>query len=192
MFKSAYFLSEKAVNMIIDVADIFAVSIKAIDHKYYKKFTKGELEPVLKCAKKIYDSGKHIEISNLVVTGLTNNNVEYMKMINFIKNELGCEVPLHFTRFHPDYKYTHVPQTPLKDVEDARKLALKNGLKYVYIGNAFESDGLNTYCESCGIKLIERYGLHSKILDNLDEKFNCKICGTYSGIQSVDALRTNY
>jgi pyruvate formate lyase activating enzyme len=177
LFKSAYFLSQEALRMIIDVCDCFAVSIKAIDKEYYKKFTKGWLEPVLDCAKTVHKSGKHVEVSNLIVTDLTNNENEYMEMINFIKNELSPLVPLHFTRFHPDYKYTNVDKTPLADVRHARDLAYKNGLKHVYVGNVFNDDSIHSYCLGCGEKLIERYGLTSRILDNLDEKGHCKKCG---------------
>lgn len=177
LFKSAYFLSDEAIETIIDVCDVFAVSIKAINHDYYKKFTKGWLDPVLNCAKKIYASGKHLEVSNLIVTGLTNNDEEYMRMINFMRNELDPSVPLHFTRFHPDYKYTHVEKTPLKDVRRARELAFRNGLKHVYVGNVFADESINTYCVKCGEKLVERFGLTSNVLDSLDKNGHCKKCG---------------
>lgn len=182
LFKSAHFLSEEAIKMLIEVMDVFAVSIKAIDKDYYKKFTKGWLDPVLNCAKIIYESGKHLEISNLVVTGLTNNDDNYQKMIDFVKYELDENIPLHFTRFHPDYKYTHVGRTPVEDVFRARELAIKNGLTNVYLGNVFENEGLNTFCKSCGQKLIQRYGLQSTILDSLDDNGYCRICGTNNQI----------
>lgn len=163
--------------MVIDVADIFAVSIKAIDGEYYKKFTKGWLDPVLNCARCIHKTGKHIEVSNLIVTDLTNNDTEYAKMITFIRDGLSPLVPLHFTRFHPDYKYTQVEKTPLINVKRARELAYEMGLKHVYTGNVFADDSINSYCVNCGEKLVERFGLTSTILDTLDEKGHCKKCG---------------
>jgi len=178
LFKSAYFLSEEAVKTIIEVADIFAVSIKAINYDYYKKFTKGWLDPVLNCAKLIYKSGKHLEISNLVVSGLTNNDVEYERMINFILRDLSPIVPLHFTRFHPDYKYTDTEKTPLEDVKRARELALSAGLKHVYVGNVFSDESINSYCINCGELLIERFGLNSNIQHSLDKNGYCQHCGT--------------
>jgi len=178
LFKSAYYLSEEAVRSIIDVCDIFAVSIKAMDEDYYTEFTTGTLPPVLSAAKMVYNSGKHLEISNLVVTGLTNNDESYRKMISFMKNELSENVPLHFTRFHPDYRYTEVERTPLSDVKRAVEMARKNGLQYVYVGNVFSDDSLNTYCKKCGELLVTRYGLNAIVQGGLKNDGTCVKCGT--------------
>lgn len=183
LFKSAFFLSKEAVENLCEVIDIFAVSIKAIDETYYKKFTKGWLQPILENAKIIHDKNIHLELSNLVVTDLSNNEKEYTKMIDFSLNNLSADIPLHFTRFHPDYKYTHVEKTPLEDVEAARNLALQKGLKYAYIGNAFESVGLNTYCPHCQELLIERFGLHTYVQDSLSSDGSCKKCGYKTNIK---------
>lgn len=180
MFKSAYYLSEEAVKNIIEVCDIFAISIKAMDEEYYKEFTKGTLPPVLKAAKLVYESGKHLEISNLVVTDLTNNEQSYNKMIDFIVDELDCSVPLHFTRFHPDYKYTAVEKTPLEDVVNAVSLAKKRGLKHAYTGNVFADDSINTYCTECGALLVKRYGLTATIQANLKNDGTCANCGCFN------------
>lgn len=178
LFKSAYYLSEEAVKELIDVCDVFAVSIKAMDEDYYHDFTMGTLGPVLNAAKMVYDSGKHLEISNLVVTDLTNNDESYMKMINFIKNELDEKIPLHFTRFHPDYKYTDVSKTPLEDVKQAVYLAKKEGLKHPYTGNVFSDETINSYCINCGALLVKRFGLNATIQSDLNEDGCCKKCGT--------------
>lgn len=146
LFKSAFFLTPEAVEILTEVIDVFAVSIKAMDEDYYKTFTKGWLKPVLENVKLIFKKGKYFEISNLVVTGLTNNDDNYEKMITFVKEELAANIPLHFTRFHPDYKYMHVSKTPVEDVMHARQKALDAGLHYCYVGNTFASEGLNTYC----------------------------------------------
>lgn len=186
LFKSAFFLSRAAVEQLCEVIDVFAVSIKATDEAYYRKFTKGQLQPVLENTKLIHDKGIHYEISNLVVTGLSNNDESYNKMIDFVSNELSAEVPVHFTRFHPDYKYTHVEKTPVQDVARAREMAMKRGLKYVYIGNAFEGEGLNTYCPGCGELLIERYGLYTYIKESLAVDGGCKKCGYRTGIKEIN------
>lgn len=178
LFKSAYYLSEEAVNNLIDVCDVFAVSIKAMDEDYYKEFTTGTLPPVLNAAKLVYKSGKHLEISNLVVTNLTNNDEAYRKMISFIKNELDAKVPLHFTRFHPDYKYATVEKTPLEDVKRAVKIAKEEGLEHVYVGNVFSDDDINSYCKHCGALLVRRYGLNATIQDSLNADGSCSECGT--------------
>jgi pyruvate formate lyase activating enzyme len=186
LFKSAFFLSKAAVEQLCEVIDVFAVSIKAIDDGYYRTYTKGWLQPVLDNTRLIHARGIHYEISNLVVTGLTNNMESYDNMIDFVLRELSPDVPVHFTRFHPDYKYTHHEKTPVEDVEEARKRALARGLKYVYIGNAFDGEGLNTYCPGCGELLIERYGLHTYIQDKLGIDGKCGVCGFRTGIKEID------
>ncbi|MBF0410136.1 MAG: AmmeMemoRadiSam system radical SAM enzyme [Candidatus Riflebacteria bacterium] len=177
LFKSAFFLNPEAVSELRKVIDVFAVSIKAMDEDYYTKFTKGWLGPVLEGARQVYRGGTHLEVSNLVVTGLTNNNQNYDKMINFVMSDLSPDVPLHFTRFHPDYKYMQYEKTPLIDVENARNRGLEKGLKYVYVGNAFESPGLNTYCLKCGEKLVERFGLTTNVSETIDKSGVCIKCG---------------
>ena len=183
LFKSAYYLSEEAVRTIIDVCDIFAVSIKAMDETYYTEFTKGTLPPVLNAAKMIYKSGKHLEISNLVVTGLTNNDESYMKMIRFMRDELDPTIPIHFTRFHPDYKYMHVAKTPLEDVVRATILAKENGIQHAYTGNVFSDDSINTYCKCCGELLVKRYGLTATPTKALRKDGSCSTCGTYNDFE---------
>lgn len=185
LFKSAFFLSGEAVEELCKVIDVFAISIKAMDEDYYKKFTKGWLQPVLDNAKLVHSKGIHYEVSNLVVTELTNNTENYDKMINFILKELSPEIPIHFTRFHPDYKYMQFEKTPIADVMAARNRALERGLKYAYIGNAFEGEGLNTYCPECGELLIERYGLCTYLKEALEIDGKCKKCGYQTTVKHI-------
>ena len=177
LFKSAYYLSPEAVEVITEVCDVFAVSIKAMDEDYYKEFTTGTLPPVLEAARMVYRSKKHLEISNLVVTGLTNNESSYQKMIDFIRNELDVAVPLHFTRFHPDYKYMDAEKTPLADVKHAVEMAKSAGLKHVYTGNVFADDSIDSHCIHCGALLVKRFGLNAVKQDNLKSDGTCRICG---------------
>ena len=182
LFKSAFYLTEEAVEELCEVIDVFAISIKAMDENYYKQFTKGTLLPVLRNAEIIAGKNIHFEVSNLVVTNLTNNIEAYDKMIDFVLNKLSVDIPLHFTRFHPDYKYTHVGKTPIEDVNAARMRALNKGLRYAYIGNAFAGDGLNTYCPMCKELLIERFGLHSYVKKSVGQDGTCKKCGYSTNI----------
>lgn len=176
LFKSAFFLTKEAVEQLCEVIDIFAISIKAIDDKYYEKFTKGWLAPVLENTKLIHSKGIHYEVSNLVVTELTNNIEDYDKMIDFVLKNLNNTIPIHFTGFHPDYKYTQYEKTPVEDLVTARNRAIERGLLYPYNGNVFSGQSINTYCPECGELLIERYGLHSYIQEALDSEGRCKKC----------------
>ncbi len=185
LFKSAFFLNSEAVRILSEVIDIFAVSIKSMDEDYYAKFTKGWLKPVLDNVKFIYTKGKYFEISNLVVTDITNNDENYERMINFIKKDLSTDVPLHFTRFHPDYKYMNHVKTPVEDVMLARQKAIENGLIYCYVGNTFHSKGLNTYCPNCTALLIERQGLCTYLKGINSSNGTCINCGYQTGIQFI-------
>jgi len=186
LFKSAFFLTSEAVSELLKVIDVFAISIKAMDEDYYKKFTKGWLPPVLDNTRQVHASGTHYEISNLVVTGLTNTNDNYDKMINFILKDLSPEIPIHFTRFHPDYKYMDYEKTPIEDVMNARNRAMAAGIKFPYIGNAFDSEGLNTYCPSCKELLIRRYGLNTYIKPALADNGKCNKCGYQTPVVHID------
>ncbi|HEY9069422.1 MAG TPA: AmmeMemoRadiSam system radical SAM enzyme [Candidatus Ozemobacteraceae bacterium] len=186
LFKSAFFLSHEAVEELSRVIDVFAISIKAMDEEYYKRFTRGWLAPVLENTRFIHRSGIHYELSNLVVTGLTNNIQNYDKMIDFILDDLSPDTPIHFTRFHPDYKYMHVAKTPVSDVMEARKRALDRGIRFAYVGNAFNCEGLNTYCPGCGELLIERFGLNTYAKPTLGPDGGCRKCGLALPIRSID------
>ncbi|MGE5339905.1 MAG: AmmeMemoRadiSam system radical SAM enzyme [Candidatus Omnitrophota bacterium] len=188
LFKSAFFLTTEAVTELLKVIDVFAISIKAMDEDYYTKFTKGWLKPVLDNAKQVHNAGVHYEVSNLVVTGLTNNNDNYDKMIDFYLKELSPYTPLHFTRFHPDYKYIDYEKTPVEDVEAARVRAMERGLKFVYIGNTFASDALHTYCPECHTMLVERYGLQTYPKEMLGMDGKCLKCGFDVRIKGLDEV----
>lgn len=186
LFKSAFFLTNDAVCELLKVIDVFAISIKSMDEQYYERFTKGWLPPVLENTRRVHRSGIHYELSNLVVTGLTNNNDNYDKMINFILGDLSSDTPIHFTRFHPDYKYMNYEKTPVEDVIAACERAEAAGIKYPYVGNVFECDRLNTYCPSCGELLIRRYGLNTYIKPPLEPGGKCASCGYQTAIVNID------
>ncbi len=185
LFKSAFFLSQEAIEELIKVTDIFAISMKAMTDEYHHQFTKGWVQPILDNTKLIHRSNLHYEISNLVVPGLTNNLESYDKIIDFILEELSADIPLHFTRCHPDYKWKVDAKTAVEDVKIGRQRALDKGLKYAYIGNVFGKDGINTFCPNCHELLIERYGLSTYTKGSLGESGQCKKCGYLTNIKEI-------
>lgn len=181
LYKSAFYIGPEAVSELLEVIDIFSLSLKSMDSDFYKKVTKGRLEPVLDAIKQIYNDGRrHLEISNLVVTGMNDNLTEIDKVINWVKSELDDNVPIHFVRFHPDYKYTNVERTSISFLKSARMRAKEQGLKNVYLGNVFESgEHLNTNCLHCGALQVERFGISSKIVGIKDDG-KCSQCNKQS------------
>lgn len=176
LFKSAGFISAEAAQKLTEVIDIFSISLKSSNPDTFKKMSKGILSHVLEAIKIFYKSGSHLELSNLVVTGLTDVEDEIRQLAKWVKNELDENVPVHFVRFHPAYKYLHVPRTPIGFLEKAKEVALKEGLKYVYIGNTYQENHADIHCKECGNLLVKRFGLYSGI-KGLHKNGTCNSCG---------------
>ena len=185
LFKSAFYISVEAASELCDVIDIFSISIKTMDPDFYRKIAKGQLEPVLEATRYVHGRGKHLEISNLMVTDANDRVEDARAMASWVLNELSDTVPLHFVRFHPDYKYTHVPRTPVERLTRAREAAKEMGVRHCYLGNVYDHEGTNTKCRSCGTLLIERYGLNTRI-KGLDGDGRCRNCGTSAEIAAFD------
>lgn len=176
LYKSAFFISPEAVEELIPYIDIFSVSIKSIDPEYYKKVTTGWVEPVLEATKQVYKAGKHVEVSTLMVTDISDDEPTARKISDWVLTELSPEIPLHFVRFHPDYKMSDSTRTPIPRLIHARSVARDMGVKHVYIGNVNGIDETNTRCNKCDSYLVTRYGLNAKNV-GLDNKGRCKNCG---------------
>lgn len=177
LFKSAFFISAEAIEELIPVIDIFSISLKSMDPKYYRRLTKGWIEPVLEGTKQVYRAGKHVEVSTLMVTDLSDNDETAHAVATFVGEELDADVPMHFVRFHPDYKMTKTRRTPLERLEAARAVALDMGIHNVYLGNAYDTDSTNTYCNTCGEVLVTRYGLSARLVGVSDVN-TCTRCNT--------------
>jgi pyruvate formate lyase activating enzyme len=119
-----------------------------------------------------------VELTTLLIPGWNDSDEEIEAMTKWVVKELGPEVPMHFTAFHPDYKMMDVPPTPQATLTLAREIALKNGVHYAYTGNVHDKAGESTYCHCCGQRLIGRdwYVLSEW---NLDAHANCNKCGTH-------------
>lgn len=176
LYKSAFYISEEAVDQLLPYMDIFSISIKSIDPEYYKKFTTGRLEPVLAATRQVHKAGKHLEVSTLMITDISDNEDTARKVTNWVLTELDSTVPVHFVRFHPDYKMRDTIRTPVDRLQAARKVAIEMGLEHVYLGNVYDTPHSNTYCGQCDALLVTRYGLNARIT-GLNEKGHCIKCG---------------
>jgi len=154
--------------------DAMNIDIKG-NSLFYGEVCYAKLEPVLETCITAKKLGIHIEITNLIIPGYNDNIDDIMDIIYFVKDKLGNETPLHFTRFYPSYKLTNIPPTPIETLIMARKLAFDAGLDYVYVGNVMGYDGENTYCPNCGELLIERNGF-SVVRFNLDTSSKIPKC----------------
>ena len=115
------------------------------------------------------------EIVVLLVPGLNDSEAEVRGLVRFVRDEVGPETPVHFTRFHPTYRLTNLPPTPVATLERARDLALAEGLAFAYVGNVPGHPGESTYCPGCKARLIRRVGMAT--VENRLAKGACPDCG---------------
>ncbi len=137
--------------------DAVNVDLKAFTDEFYVKQTGAHLQPVLDTLTYLkHETNVWFELTTLLIPGLNDSHAEISAMSAWIAKELGNDVPLHFSAFHPDYKMNDLPGTPLGTLKRSRKVAMDAGLKYVYTGNVHNPDGDTTFCPSCKSTLIER------------------------------------
>jgi len=152
------YTSTEAIKKMAKYLDAVNVDVKG-DEKFYKEMCMVyDVKPILESLKAYKKYGVWVEVTNLIIPGKNDSDRTITKVVNWVKESLGEEYPLHFSAYFPQYKYRESPPTPVKLLEKAYQIAKKAGMKYVYTGNvpghAYES----TYCPKCGTKVIERVG----------------------------------
>jgi len=172
---SSGYINEEPLKALAKYLDAANIDLKGFSEDYYLKLTGGTLEPVLRSLKILKEEGVHIEITSLILPGYNDDPDTIKKMCIWIRENLGSDTPLHFSRFFPMYKLASLNPTPVSTLENARKIALECGLKFVYIGNVGANIAENTYCPKCQKLLIERKGYF--VMQNNIENGKCKFCG---------------
>ena len=175
VWKSNGYINEQPLRQLCKVMDAANIDLKCFDESIYKKLTGGHLEPILRSLKTFKEEGVWLEITNLVIPTWTDDLAMIKRMCDWLAQNGLRECPLHFSRFNPLYKLTQLPVTPVSTLEQAREIALKAGLQYVYIGNVPGHSAENSYCHQCGKMIVERKGY--KILSNNLEGGKCRFCG---------------
>ncbi len=158
--------------------DAANVDLKAFTERFYWKITGAHLEPVLDTLQYLkHETDVWFELTTLLIPGENDSSTEIEAMARWVHDNLGPEVPMHFTAFHPDWKMRDKPSTPTSTLVSARDIALSNGMRYVYTGNVHDKRGGSTYCHGCGQLLIGRdwYVLSDW---QLDDEGRCSRCGT--------------
>ena len=173
---TAGFMEKDPVKELCKVVDAIKVDLKAFRQKYYTDIVHGELKPVLETMQTIVEQGTWLEIVYLVVPTLNDGEKEIRDLAQFVKEFLGAEVPIHFTRFYPQYLLKNLPPTPVSTLERCKAIADAEGLKYVYIGNVPGHPAENTYCPACARLLIARTGFLVRQMNIVNGK--CPGCGT--------------
>lgn len=175
------FINPDPLKKIVKYIDAANIDLKSIDEGFYKKICQAKLNPVLETLKILKKNKVWIEITNLIIPGFNDKKTQIKRLVEWIKKNLGTETPIHFTAFYPTYKMKDVNPTNIKKLREARNIASKLGMKYVYTGNLPDDEGNNTYCPKCRKALIIRKGF-SVIEKNIkDGKCICgeKIAGVW-------------
>jgi len=175
VFHSNGFINPEPLRVLCRVLSAANIDLKGFTDAFYRKLCGGDLGPVLETLKTLKKEKIHLEITHLVIPTENDEMAAIRKMCLWIKQELGADTPIHFTRFYPLYKLQSLPPTPVSTLEKARSTALSAGLEYVYIGNVPGHEGENTFCPHCQKMIIRRIGFMVGEMHLKREK--CGYCG---------------
>jgi pyruvate formate lyase activating enzyme len=175
---TAGYISPEPRRELFAHLDAANVDLKAFSDDFYRRVTGAHLEPVLDTLRYVRrETDVWLELTTLLIPGLNDSSAELDEMTRWVVGELGPEVPMHFTAFHPDWKMRDRPPTPPATLTRARELALGNGVRYAYTGNVHDRQGGTTSCHACGETLVVRdwYEIESW---RLEPGGCCPACGT--------------
>jgi len=169
------YIQQEPLVKLCAAVDAIKVDLKAFSESYYRDVVNGELKPVLDALVTMVEAGTWTEIVYLVVPTLNDGEEEFTGLARWIKANLGGDVPVHFTRFHPQYLLKNLPPTPVTTLERAKAIADAEGLRYVYVGNVPGHPAEKTYCPGCGTVVVDRLGYTVRNVAVTNGK--CKQCG---------------
>jgi pyruvate formate lyase activating enzyme len=174
---SAGYMNPEARAEFYAHMDAANIDLKAFTERFYHKLCFAQIQPVLDTLTWLkHESNVWFEVTTLLIPGQNDSEDEVARLCDWFAKNLGPDVPLHFTAFHPDFKMLDTPHTPPATLTRARQQAKAAGLRHVYTGNVFDADGQSTYCASCRERIIERDWQRLGEW-NLDERGCCKFCG---------------
>jgi len=153
------YINPEPLAELLPYMDAVNVDLKGFSREFYQKMgLLAELEPVLETLRAVRKAGVWLEITNLLIPGQNDDPQMVRAMCAWIKDALGADVPIHFSRFMPSFQLQNLPPTPFRTLLESREIARETGLQYVYIGNMPANDAENTYCPGCGDLVIGRRG----------------------------------
>ncbi len=168
------YINHEPLTGLCNFIDAANIDLKSMDGNVYQNLTGGLLQPVLDTILTLKEKGIWLEITHLLIPEYTDNSKDFEKLCWWMMNNGLAEIPLHISRFFPNYKLMNIPATPVEDLLHAEKNAKDAGIKYVYLGNVSKVKSENTYCPNCGCLLVERLGY--SILANTIINGECPLC----------------
>ena len=170
-------INREPLLKLLRVLDAVKIDLKGFSEEFYEKICSASMKPVLESLQTIKKENVWLEVVNLIIPTLNDDPKMINDMCRWIKENLGVDTPLHFTRFHPDYELTHLSPTPLSTLDQAYDIAKKNSLRYVYVGNVPGHAHNSTHCPFCNRKIIHRINFDVLKMNMVDGK--CGLCGVF-------------
>lgn len=170
------FISGDVLDRIAEVVTAYKIDFKAFSKSFYQELTGGNRDDVMASIKRLKKLGVWTELVHLTIPTLNDNDQDLAGMGDWLMGEIGPEIPVHFTQFHPTYRLTDLPVTPVSTLERARSILMDKGLKFVYIGNVPGHPANSTWCPRCGDELISRTGF--SVVRMRLKNGACGKCGT--------------
>jgi pyruvate formate lyase activating enzyme len=175
---TAGYITDEARPEFFRHLDAANVDLKGFTERYYRDVCGGHLQPILDTLVYIrHQTNVWLEITTLLIPGENDSDVELDGLTRWVAEELGPDVPIHFSAFHPDWRLLDRPRTPAATLARARSIAMRNGIRYAYTGNVYDPTGSTTLCHGCGRALIGRDGFRLTTC-NLTPEGTCRFCGT--------------
>ena len=168
------YIQEKPLADVLPLLAAVKVDLKSFREPFYRDMVRGELKPVLAALETIKKRGVWLEIVVLLIPTLNDSPEEVRDLARWVKANLGADVPVHLTRFHPTYRLTNLPPTPVATLERSWEIARAEGLQFVYVGNVPGHPGEHTACPGCGARLIRRVSF--QVLENRIVDGRCPDC----------------
>ena len=181
IFVTNGYISREALATIAPFLDAANIDLKGFSEGFYRDIVHARISELLDSIAEYRKQGIWIELTTLIIPGLNDSDAELHGIAEFIVTNLGVDTPWHVSAFHPTYKLTDRPGTPVETLRKARQIGIAAGLRYVYEGNRPGEGGENTYCPDCSIPLIKRYGFSissNKILNGICPECGAAIAGT--------------
>jgi pyruvate formate lyase activating enzyme len=172
---SAGYVNEKPLRALCKYLVAANIDLKGFNEKFYTTFTSGGLDVVLNTLKILREEGVWVEITNLLIPGANDSEEDLRKLCGWIKDNLGAQTPVHFSRFFPMYKLIDLSPTPVSSLERAYRIAKETGLQFVYVGNIPDHVAEDTACPGCGKVVIRRIGY--EVMENNIASGRCPFCG---------------
>jgi pyruvate formate lyase activating enzyme len=157
-FVTAAYIQPKPLRQLCRVLDACNADLKSFDDGFYRRVNGATLKPVLDALAILKEEGVWLEVTNLLIPTLNDDLATIRRMARWHRDTLGADTPLHFSRFHPQYRMRNLPPTPGETLDRARREARDIGLQYVYVGNVLGHEGNSTYCPGDGTLLVRRVG----------------------------------